>query len=84
MKYILTFIIILFLFSSCDENNTNYPFHSVYDGNAPLIIYKMEKITDNKYGDWKYAVTDGSKKGWTLVSFNKFNVGDTLYISNKK
>ena len=66
--------------TSCDY----YPHHSVFEGKQLLIVYKAEKIDDARYGTWKYAVTDASGNGWTLKSFQKFQVGDTLRISNAR
>jgi hypothetical protein len=66
--------------TSCD----NYPVHSVYEGKQRLIVYKAEKIDDAKYGTWKYAITDAIGNDWTLISFQQFQVGDTLRISNAR
>jgi hypothetical protein len=66
--------------TSCDD----YPYHSVFEGKQLLIVYKAEKIDDAKYGTWKYAITDATGKDWTLKSFQKFQVGDTLRISNAR
>lgn len=64
--------------TSCD----GYPHHSVFEGKQLLIVYKVEKVDDAKYGTWKYAVTDATGEDWTLKTFQKFEVGDTLRISN--
>ena len=66
--------------TSCDD----YPHHSVFEGRQLLIIYKAEKVDDAKYGAWRYAVTDATGKDWTLMTFQKFEVGDTLRISNTR
>ena len=70
-------LLVSVLFSAC-----NNPFHTVCEGKQNLIVYKIKKCDDAKYGTYKYAVTDASGKGWTLYSFNQFAVGDTLRISN--
>lgn len=80
LKKILLFIAIIVLFYSCTDG---YPMHTVC-GSQSLIIYKMEKVNDKRYGTFKYAVSDLSGKGWTLYSFKQFSVGDTLHISNCK
>ena len=66
--------------TSCDD----YPHHIVFEGKQLLIVYKAEKIDDAKYGTWKYAITDATGKHWTLKTFQKFQVGDTLRISNAR
>lgn len=66
--------------TSCDD----YPYHSVFEGKQALIVYKAEKVDDAKYGTWKYAVTDASGQDWTLRTFQKFEIGDTLRISNSR
>lgn len=72
----LYLVLTTFLFASCDD----YPVHMVFEGHQNMIVYKVEKINDAKYGDYKYAVTDASGKGWELRSFTKFEIGDTLRI----
>ena len=72
----LYLVLATFLFASCD----GYPEHTVCEGRQNMIVYKVEKINDAKYGDYKYAVTDASGKGWELRSFTKFEIGDTLRI----
>jgi len=79
MKTLLTFLTTIFLLTSCDD----YPGHSVYEGRQLLIVYKVEKVDNPKYGTFKYAVTDATGKDWTLVTFQKFNIGDTLNISKR-
>ena len=71
------------LFLSC----TGYPFNTIYEGKKSMIIYKMEDITgyeEAQFGRYKYAVTDAYGAGYTLFSFNKYSIGDTIYISNHK
>lgn len=48
-------------------------------GKQNLIVYKVEKI-DSQYGNFKYAVTDATGKGFTLYCFNEYQIGDTLKI----
>jgi hypothetical protein len=67
--------------TSCDDG---YPYHSVFEGKQRLIVHKVEKIDDAKYDTWKYAITDATGKDWTLKSFQQFQVGDTLRISNAR
>jgi len=78
LGYALCILLATFLFASCD----GYPVHTVCEGRQNMIVYKVEKINDAKYGDYKYAVTDATGKDWTLKTFQKFQVGDTLRISN--
>ena len=76
-RYCGCILLVAVLFSACD-----YPFHTVCEGKQNLIVYKMERRDDPKFGTFKYAVTDASGKGWTLYSFKQFSIGDTLRISN--
>ena len=85
MKNLLFVLPFLFLFYSCDES---FPRDSVYEGKQNLIVYKIEEIKEGSkeqelYRKYKYAISDASGKGWTLKSFQKFNIGDTLRITNK-
>lgn len=75
-RYALYTLLAAFLFTACE-----YPPHKVFEGKQNLIVYKVEKIDDAKNGTYKYAITDATGKGWTLISFKKFKVGDTLHIS---
>ena len=75
-RYFLYTLLAAFLFTACE-----YPVHKVFEGKQSLIVYKVEKIDDAKNGTYKYAITDATEKGWTLKSFKKFEVGDTLHIS---
>ena len=75
LRYVFYLVLVTFLFTACE-----YPSHKVYEGRQNLIVYKVEKIDDSKNGTYKYAITDATGKGWTLKSFNKFKVGDTLRI----
>lgn len=76
LSYAFCIFSVTFLFSSCD----GYPLHKVCEGRQNMIVYKMEKINDAKYGDYKYAVTDATGKGWEFRSFTYFKIGDTLRI----
>ena len=80
LSYVFSLIIVVALFTACDS----YPSAVVLVGHQNLIVYKSERITNPKNGDYKYAVTDASGYGWTLYSFDKYSIVDTLYISNKK
>jgi hypothetical protein len=82
LRHILyTVLVCVFLsLTSCN----NYPVHSVFEGKQLLIVYKAEKIDNAKYGSFQYAVTDATGRGWTLKTFQKFEVGDTLCISNTR
>ena len=76
-RYCGYILLVAVLFSAC-----NNPVHTVCEGRQNLIVYKIEKCDDVKYGTFRYSVTDASGKGWTLYSFNQFAIGDTLRISN--
>ena len=76
LSYALYILLATFLFTACE-----YPSHKVYEGRQNLIVYKVEKIHNTKYGTYIYAITDATGKGWTLKSFSEFKVGDTLRIS---
>lgn len=78
-KFILGVLMIVGLVS-CD-NHRQWPSAMVYEGNSPLIVYKVELVNNADYGKYRYAVTDASKVGWTLISNSKYNVGDTLKIT---
>ena len=73
--YMLLFVV---LFTACDD----YPNTIVCEGKENMIVYKIDKCDNPKYGIYRYAVTDVTGVGWTLYSFKKFNIGDTLHISN--
>lgn len=81
---VLTFIVTILFCYGCHPNN-GFPLHTVAEGKQNLIVYKAEKCDSNKhYGPYKYAVTDASGKGWTLYSYNCYQIGDTLRITNRK
>lgn len=79
-SYVIITLVILLLGSCFRNSNDNYPYHRVYEGRELFIIYKCEIIKNSPYGNFKYAVTDASGKGWTYISFEKFQVGDTLHL----
>lgn len=81
IRYFGYILLVTVLFSACGNHN-NYPHHTVCEGKQNMIVYKLEKCDDSKYGTYKYAITDASGKDWTLYSFSKFNIGDTIRISN--
>lgn len=77
------FVVILLLVAvSISSCNSDYPHHSVAEGKQNMIVYKLERCDDGKYGTYKYAITDATGAGWTLYSFKKFELGDTLSIEN--
>ena len=73
---ILSGLLVAFMFTSCD----GYPQHTVCEGQQNMIVFKAEKYEQDKYGIYKYAITDASGKDWRLYSFSKFEIGDTLRI----
>tara|TARA_R110001606_G_scaffold77858_2_gene179901 strand:- start:66 stop:323 length:258 start_codon:yes stop_codon:yes gene_type:complete len=77
LSYAIYTLLVAFLFTACD----NYPYHKVFVGKQNLIVYKVERINDSKNGTFKYAITDATGKGWTLKTFEVYQVGDTLKIS---
>ena len=82
LSYVLGLLIVV-LFVSCSLTG-GYPLHTVAVGHQNLIVYKCEKINDQKYGTYRYAIADTSGKDWTLYTFEQYNIGDTVYISTKK
>lgn len=77
LSYSLCTVLVAFLFTSCND----YPHHTVVEGRHNMIVYKVERLHNAKQGDYRYAVTDATGKGWELRSFTKYNLGDTLRIS---
>lgn len=77
LRNTLYLVLVAVFITSC-----GYPHHTVCEGRQNMIVYKMEKVDNAKYGTYKYAVTDASGKGWKLYSFTRFEIGDTLRISN--
>lgn len=77
------FIVLACAFLTSCQMRESFPRDKVFEGNGLLIIYKVEKIKNDKYGDYKYGILDATEHGWTLKSFEKFSVGDTLRITNK-
>lgn len=76
------FIILLFpiLFYSC---TIGFPADTVIQGNSLFVVYKAEEM-NNEYGKYKYAIKDATDYGWTLFSFDKYSIGDTIYLSKNK
>ena len=62
------------LFVGCKD----YPYHTVREGSTTMIVYKSEKNDKIEYGKYKYAISDASGKGWTFVSNQMYNIGDTI------
>lgn len=84
-KTIYAFVFVLLLIS-CDNTNISFPFHTVYEGRQNMIVYRVEKVSNpdgdiSISGKYKYAVTDASGKGFTLYSFTKYDIGDTLHFT---
>jgi len=77
IKYFLYVTLATVLFMACDS----YPSHKVWVGKQNLVVYKAERITESKYGAFKYAITDATGRGWELVTFEEYQVGDTLKIN---
>lgn len=77
----LLFTALLLLSMIITSCGGGYPHHTIVEGRQLFVVYKVEKIDDTKYGTFKYAVTDASGEGWTLYSFQEFEIGDTLRIS---
>lgn len=79
LRNIILIITSMVLFNSC---NTPTPReHLVYMGKKTMYIYKKE-IVNSPHGKYKYGITDDSKIGWILYSFDDFKVDDSLYITN--
>ena len=78
LSYTLYTLLVAVLFTAC---GTQFPGHTVAIGNQNCIVYKIEKIDEPKYGTFKYAVTDATGVGWTLYTFEQYQIGDTLKIS---
>lgn len=79
MKKLIIFLITISSFLvSCDE-----PYHTVCEGKQNMIVYNVKKVDNPKMGTYLYYVTDASGDDWSLYSFQVFNVGDTLHITNK-
>ena len=70
-------MLVAVFFVGCNE----YPRHTVCEGITTMVVYKSEKYDKIEYGKYKYAITDASGGGWTFVSNQKYNVGDTIRIS---
>lgn len=74
----LYLVLVALLFVGCDDG---YPHHTVCEGTTTMIVYKSEKYDEIQYGKYKYAITDASGQGFSFISNQKFNVGDTIRIS---
>ncbi len=75
----VTIILGFLLLTGCGDAA---PFHKVY-GTEAMVVYKAEAITSD-YGSFEYWITDGTGKGWTLRTDDKFAVGDKIVISKKR
>ena len=79
--------IILFSLVSCIPakyiNVPTEPTDIVIQGSVPMIIYYKKEILPTKYGQYKYYVNDATDKGFILLSFEKYEVGDTLILNKK-
>lgn len=75
--------IIVFLLTSC--NITTEPPHTVISGKKIMVIYGKEirdtsENTVPQDGTYVYWVSDASNDRWKLITFDNYNVGDTLHI----
>jgi len=73
MKNVLIGLFLIVVMVSCD----NYPGHMV-SNKKHMTVYKTELLSNGKY---RYAITDSSSAGWTLITNDQFNIGDTIKIT---
>lgn len=77
-RYFGYILLVAILFTACN----GFPRHIVCEGKNLMIVYKAQECNNAKYGKYVYAITDASGQSWTLYSFQKFSIGDTIRISN--
>lgn len=73
-RMVVTSALILLLVVGCDA-----PYHTVIASKS-MVVYHAEERTDVALGKYEYWVRDNSSQGWTLISDEIFQVGDTLNI----
>ena len=80
-RYTLYTVLACVFLSSCVDRS--YPTDIVSVADKPMIIYKAEKLEEKTgYGNtYRYAITNATKKGYTLYTVEKYNVGDTLVLN---
>lgn len=79
MKKLLIFLSIIIVITSC----TCGPRDTVCVGHTNMIVYHCEKNTsgqESQHGIYRYYVTDATDMNWTLLSNEKYCIGDTIKI----
>lgn len=81
MKIKVLILSLVLLLTGCDISN-HPPIHKVL-GTDSMKVYSAFEVNNPVYGKYEYWVTDGTGKGWVLITDSEFQVGDRLQITKK-